>query len=160
MKQITTIIVILCLAFITQAQNCISPRAEWNNACSILMFTPGDELFNGLIHPGAALFEEYFDADAAADEHRNYIQKLEANGIKIFNVKSVLEEIGIDTLRNMATEVLKYDISGLAAKDTAEFGQNYRLKILNQMSRKDLVRILLLQPTCLLYTSPSPRDTR
>lgn len=150
MKRITLTVLLFCSALMVSAQDCKSPRAEWDNACSILMFTPGDELFDGMIHPAAALFEEYFDADKAADEHRDYIRKLEANGIKVYNVKQVLQEIGIDTLRTMAAQVLKYDISALAPKDTAEYGQNYRMRIINQMSRLDLTRILLFQPTVLL----------
>ena len=35
----------------------------------ILMHTPGQELFNGVIHPLAGLFEDYFDVDKAAEEH-------------------------------------------------------------------------------------------
>ena len=36
------------------------PQAEWSEACEILMHTPGQELFNGVIHPSAGLFEHYF----------------------------------------------------------------------------------------------------
>ena len=39
------------------------PRAEWSKAGEILMHTPGEELFNGVIHPSAGLFEDYFDVD-------------------------------------------------------------------------------------------------
>ena len=61
-----------------QAQNETTyPKAEWDKAKVILMHTPGEELFDGVIHPMAGLFEHYFDVDAAADEHRNYIKQLE-----------------------------------------------------------------------------------
>lgn len=33
------------------------PRAEWDRARVILMHTPGQELFNGALHPSAALLE-------------------------------------------------------------------------------------------------------
>ena len=39
------------------------PQAEWTKAGDILMHTPGQELFNGVIHPKAGLFEDYFDVD-------------------------------------------------------------------------------------------------
>ena len=32
-------------------------RAEWDRARVILMHTPGQELFNGALHPSAALLE-------------------------------------------------------------------------------------------------------
>ena len=54
------------------------PRAEWDRAGVILMHTPGQELFDGVIHPSAGLFEHYFDVDKAAEEHRGYIRLLEA----------------------------------------------------------------------------------
>lgn len=151
MKRLKTLLIVAVVAMATAgAQECISPVAEWNKACSILMFTPGEELFDGLIHPAAGLFEEYFDADAAAAEHRNYIKMLEANGITVMNIKEVLSEIGIDTLRKMAAEVLTYDIAGLSKKDAEEYGENYKMSMIEKMSRQDLARILLFQPTIVL----------
>ena len=50
------------------------PHAEWDKAEVILMHTPGQELFDGVIHPTAGLFEQYFDVDKAAEEHRAYIR--------------------------------------------------------------------------------------
>ena len=44
----------------------VYPQAEWSKAGDILMYTPGQELFNGVIHPSAGLFEDYFDVDKAA----------------------------------------------------------------------------------------------
>ena len=57
------------------------PLAEWDYAKAILMHTPGEELFDGVIHPYAGLFEYYFDVDKAAEEHKGYIEALERNGI-------------------------------------------------------------------------------
>ena len=34
----------------------VYPQAEWSKAGDILMYTPGQELFNGVIHPSAGLF--------------------------------------------------------------------------------------------------------
>ena len=39
------------------------PHAEWDKAGVILMHTPGQELFDGVIHPSAGLF---------AREHRKH----------------------------------------------------------------------------------------
>lgn len=152
MRKVCVFLCLLSIALFMNAQQCMSPRAEWDKACGILMFTPGDELFDGMIHPAAALFEEYFDADKAAEEHRGYISKLQANGIKIFNVRDVLQEIGIDTLRQMASEVLTYDVKALSPKDTAEYGQGYKQMIINQMSRLDLTRILIFQPKVIMWS--------
>ena len=124
----------------------VYPQAEWSKAGNILMHTPGQELFNGVIHPSAGLFENYFDVDIAAEEHRGYISMLEANGIRVHKVLDILREVGLDSLRQLATNVLKYDISSMPDED-AEKTENYRQEVLNKMSRNDLIRCILLQPT-------------
>ena len=122
------------------------PRAEWDPARVILMHTPGQELFNGALHPTAALFEEYFDVDKAAEEHRGYIHMLERNGIRVYTVSEILNEVGIDSLRILANNVLTYDISDVPDED-AEASEAYRREVLSQMSRADLIRCILMQPT-------------
>ena len=122
------------------------PQAEWSKAGDILMHTPGQELFNGVIHPSAGLFEDYFDVDKAAEEHRGYISLLEANGIRVHTVLDILNEVGIDSLRALAEKVLVYDISNIPDED-AEATEAYRQEILQKMSRADLIRCVLLQPT-------------
>ena len=122
------------------------PRAEWDPARVILMHTPGQELFNGALHPSAALFEEYFDVDQAAEEHRGYIRMLEKNGIRVYTVSEILNEVGIDSLRMLASNVLSYDISDIPDEDAAR-SEAYRMETLAQMSRADLIRCILMQPT-------------
>ena len=41
----------------------VYPVAEWDKAGEILMHTPWEELFDGVAHPAAGLFEGYFDVD-------------------------------------------------------------------------------------------------
>ena len=122
------------------------PQAEWSEAGDILMHTPGAELFNGVIHPSAGLFEHYFDVEQAAAEHREYIRLLEKNGIRVHTVYEILNETGIDTLRALATNVLRYDISAIPDED-AEASEAYRVQTIEAMSRGDLIRCILLQPT-------------
>ena len=122
------------------------PQAEWLRAGEILMHTPGPELFNGVIHPSAGLFEHYFDVEQAAAEHREYIRLLERNGIRVHTVYEILNETGIDTLRTLASKVLQYDISAIPDED-AEASEQYRKQTIEEMSRDDLIRCILLQPT-------------
>ena len=124
----------------------VYPQAEWSKAGDILMYTPGQELFNGVIHPSAGLFEDYFDVDKAAEEHRSYIRMLEANGIRVHTIYDILEEVGIDSLRALAGKVLVYDISSIPDED-AEKTEAYRQEVLQKMSRNDMIRCILLQPT-------------
>ena len=124
----------------------VYPQAEWSKAGDILMYTPGQELFNGVIHPSAGLFEDYFDVDKAAEEHRGYMRMLEANGIRVYKVFDILKEVGVDSLRALAEKVLVYDISSIPDED-AEKTEAYRQEVLRKMSRNDMIRCILLQPT-------------
>jgi arginine deiminase len=128
------------------------PRAEWDKATAILMHTPGQELFDGVIHPSAGLFENYFDVDKAAAEHRGYIKALENNGIKVYTVEQLLNEAPIEKLRVHAMNALTYDVSNMPNASVVE-NNNYRLQVINEMSRADLIRCILLQPTVTLYST-------
>ena len=142
-----TMLTICCMGL--QAQETVEmvyPQAEWSKAGDILMHTPGQELFNGVIHPSAGLFEDYFDVDKAAEEHRGYIGMLEANGIRVHTVLNILNEVGIDSLKALAEKVLVYDISSIPNED-ADKTEAYRQEVLQKMSRADLIRCILLQPT-------------
>ena len=132
----------------------VYPQAEWLKAGDILMHTPGQELFNGVIHPSAGLFEDYFDVDKAAEEHRGYMGMLEKNGVRVHTVIGILNEVGIDSLRVLAEKVLTYDISSIPGED-AENMEAYRQEVLQKMSRNDLIRCILLQPTVKLSKTDS-----
>ena len=129
-----------------EEEKMVYPQAEWSKAGDILMHMPGQELFNGVIHPSAGLFEDYFDVDKAADEHRGYIEMLEKNGIRVHTVMDILQEVGIDSLRALASNVLVYDISSIPDEDATAMEQ-YRQDVLQKMSRNDMIRCILLQPT-------------
>ncbi len=132
------------------------PQAEWDRAGDILMHTPGQELFDGVIHPSAGLFDHYFDVDKAAEEHRGYIRMLEANGIRVHTVSGILSEVSPDTLRMLAAKALRYDISALPNADSGAT-EEYRQEVLGQMSREDMIRCILLKPTVRLL--PTDNNT-
>ena len=130
------------------------PLAEWDYAKAILMHTPGEELFDGVIHPYAGLFEYYFDVDKAAEEHKGYIEALERNGIEVYTVRELLNRVPIERLRTCAMNSLIYETSGMSDKASAE-SEEYRKSIINQMSRADLIRCMLLRPTVKLQSTAS-----
>lgn len=132
------------------------PRAEWDRATEILMHTPGQELFDGVCHPSAGLFDHYFDVDKAASEHRGYISMLEANGIRVHTVSDILNEVALDTLRALAEQELIYDISALPDADHAAT-EAYKQEVLSEMSRADLIRCILLRPVVRLF--PTDNNT-
>lgn len=153
MKHILLSLFILSVSFVASAQDDAKyPRSEWDYAKAILMHTPGEELFDGVIHPYAGLFEYYFDVDKAADEHKGYIEALKKNGIKVYTVKELLEQAPIEKLRACAKSALTYDTSGMSAMTVSE-SERYRVSIIDEMSRADLIRCILLRPTVRLYST-------
>ena len=140
------IFILMFFAARTAAQTMDYPQAEWSKAGVILMHTPGLELFNGVIHPAAGLFEDYFDVEKAASEHRHYIEMLQQQGIRVHRVTDLLQEVGIDSLRTLASQLLIYDISKIPDEDPDKT-ERYRQEVIGKMSRADLIRCILLQPT-------------
>ena len=146
-------LLILVLSLVVTAQDKSAfPLSEWDYAKEILMHTPGEELFDGVIHPYAGLFEYYFDVDKAAEEHRGYIKALEKNGIKVHTVRELLEQAPIEKLRACAVSALTYDTSNMTGI-TVDDSEKYRMNVINEMSRADLIRCILLRPTVKLYSS-------
>ena len=144
---------ILTTSFATFAQDDINyPSSEWDHAKAILMHTPGEELFYGVVHPYAGLFEYCFDVDKAAEEHRGYIAALENNGVEVYTVREILNQTPIEKLRALVMDILVYDTEGMSnmnPQDTEE----YRKYVIGEMSRADLIRCILLRPKVTLYNS-------
>ncbi len=152
MKKYFRIFFVMLGAFIAtsqtaKAQTLEYPKAEWTQAGIILMHTPGQELFYGVIHPKAGLFEQYFDVDEAAKEHEYYMDVLKENGAEVYTVKDILMQMPKEDLQKLAEKVLVYKMVEGEDDGTEE---KYRQETLAQMSTGDLVRIILLQPTVYL----------
>ena len=147
---------LLATSLKTLAHDTTYPSSEWDYAKAILMHTPGEELFDGVIHPYAGLFEYYFDVDKAAEEHKGYIKALESNGVKVYTVRELLNQAPIDRLRTYAMNSLKYDTQNMPSMNVEE-SEKYRMYVINEMSQADLIRCILLRPTVTLY--PSDNNT-
>ena len=142
-------------------------RGEWDAPTDVLMHTPGDELFLGVVHPEAALFERAFDIETAAAEHRAYIDLLRQRGARVHTVVETLlagtvDEAGkalpgaaLDELREFARGFITVDASALPKAERAE--QNaYLDETLRALHPRELVEIILLRPTVHLRPSLVP----
>lgn len=126
-----------------------APVAEYEQAKLILMYTPGEELFDGVIHPDAALYEGYFDLEKAAAEHQNYISMLQANHIEVKTVRDILMAMPEEQLTTLAKSYLIYDIADTQL-DSAKV-EAYRDQVLSRMSQADKVRVLMRHPRVELH---------
>lgn len=73
-----------------EAGHVLGSAAEWLPAKSILVHTPGQELFYGVIHPAAALFERPFSSTIAAREHRAYLDQFRDQGVTVTQLKDAV----------------------------------------------------------------------
>lgn len=159
------LIVVSVLVSLAAAQNAgpakvpvVGSRAEWLPAKEILVHTPGEELFLGVVHPAAALFERAFSLQDAAREHRNYIKLLEKEGATVHTVVGTLldgtvDQAGnplpgpaLDELREFAGTFLTVDASALSPALQQEQA-DYKRRTLAALHPAELVQIILLQPT-------------
>ncbi len=142
----------------------VGSKAEWDLPKEVLMHTPGDELFLGVVHPDAALFERPFSVEKAAQEHQRYIGHLRSEGAKVHTVVQTLlagtldkSETPIpgkhlDDLRAFAKQFIKVDASTLpAAEQTKQ--QQYLDDVVMKLQPKELVKVILEQPTVHLTTT-------
>ncbi len=77
-------------------------RAEWHRAQTILVHTPGPELWAGVAHPWSALFEHPFDPHQAAKEHDDMVEAM-AKGCGLFNRPEVQIHNLVDVLTRRAS---------------------------------------------------------
>lgn len=143
--------------------------AEYADAQVVLLHEPSDEFFLGVIHPHAALFEDYMDIAKIRAEHRAYRDQLENAGIKTHTVRELLldktrnqqgdliEGSALRGLRELANRFLTFDASALDAL-TATDQKEYRSYVINSATPEGLVQIIMLQPKVIL--SPTETNTK
>lgn len=130
-------------------------RAEWDRPVDVLVHTPGDELFLGVVHPESALFERPFDLAGAAAEHRAYQQLLRDRGVRVHTLVEALMSGPIDELRAFARGFVTLDATALPAAEQAEQAR-YLDETLAALSPAELVRIVFERPTVRLRPSLVP----
>lgn len=132
-------------------------RAEWDRAHTILMHTPGEELFVGVLNPEAALFENTFNIEAARQEHRDYLAALKREGVdRIVTVEDLLLE-GTDIpgsraradLIALADRAVTLDLRALKPEDQARQHAAWD-RLLQAADPKVLVRAIFQRPTLTL----------
>lgn len=135
----------------------VGSAAEWLQAREILMHSPGEELFLGVLHPSAALFERVFSLAGAQSEHQKYRDVLRAAGIKVHTLSDLLLDGTLDSrgerieseatqgLRKLAATALSYDSSALSPELKAE-QIKVRQSTLLALHPREILRTILHRP--------------
>lgn len=148
----------------------VGNHAEWHRPRDVLVHTPGDEVFLGVVHPAAALFSRPFSIRGAQIEHERLIRALEAEGARVHTLMGALlggaeREDGraiqgpaLEDLRAFAGRFLRYDTSALPPGERAA-QERYHAETLRGLGPRELVKIILEQPTVHLG-APGADDVR
>lgn len=164
---LTLLSVIVSLPVVAQQRHheCVQ-RAEYQEARIVLLHEPGDEIFCGVIHPDAALFEQYMDIAEICAEHRAYRDELEKAGAKTHTIRELLLDKcrdkngnirhgrALDELREFAKHSLTFDSAALDDQEAARQVE-YLCYVISSASPEDLVKIIMLQPKVILSTTPT-----
>lgn len=68
----------------------VGSAAEWQQAETVVVHTPGDEIFFGLAHPAAALYERPFSLEGARREHQSFICLMKERGVQVLRLTDIL----------------------------------------------------------------------
>ncbi len=168
--RLALIVILACAAparVLAQREPRAGCHAEWDRPTEALVHTPGDELFLGVVHPEAALFERPFDLQGAVREHRAYIQLLKDRGVVVHTVVDALmagtvdaagkpvRGAALDALRELARGFITVDATALPASEQAEQA-TYLTQTLARLHPRELVTIVLQHPTVKLRPSLVP----
>ena len=82
-----------------------TPLAEYQKAEAILVHTPGDE------NEGSYGRQKIFDVTSMKEEHLAFIQALEENHIKVYELTDLLKNVPIEKLQAVARQMSSKDIS-------------------------------------------------
>jgi len=131
-------------------------KAEWHPAKDILISTPGDELFHGMLHYQSAFFQSPFDTSAATAEHQQFKTILrDEYGVQVHTVNDLLLS-NPTKLRTLAGEAMSYEIVGKAI--TPSLAEQLRLEHsenLDHLSPEQLLRVILIRPAVVLRRNGS-----
>ena len=82
-----------------------TPLAEYQKAEVVLVHTPGDE------NEGSYGRNKRFDVNSMREEHLAFIQSLENNNIKVYELIDILKEVPMEKLQAVARQLSSKDIS-------------------------------------------------
>jgi arginine deiminase len=139
----------------------VGSSAEWLEAKDVVVHTPDEEVFLGVIHPAAALFEQPFSLQGARREHENFVCLLKSKGARVLQLVDILMSGAVDVADNaidgpprrsleaFAARSLKYDARELPPELRARQAE-YKQAVLAALHPRELVKIILQQPTVVL----------
>lgn len=143
--------------------------AEFDVAEVVLMHKPSQELYYGVLHPHAGLFDTYFNSAEATKEHEEFKKLLEKNNAQVHLVEDVLlqgvvdqkgksiEGKDLDELRKFSRSCVRINTfqGAVLSEQEIEEQHKYLDSVFQKMHPVDLVKTILLQPNLILRKTPT-----
>ena len=142
----------------------VGSQAEWLRPREVVVHTPGEEVFVGVVHPAAALFERAFSLSDAAREHEGYVSLLEKSGARVHRLVDILLDgtlnendrpvpgDALTALQDFAKQFLTYDTSSLP-QDLRDKQEQIREQVIRTLHPRELVKAILQQPKVRLQST-------
>ena len=172
-RQLVSTVLLLAI-FLIGIQTCfgqqqleqVGCQSEWQPAKVALVHTPGEELFYGVIHPEAALFERAFSASAARREHLDYVEDLKRRSVDVVQLKDavlhgtvdndgiVIEGPKLAGLQKFAFQFVEIDSSQLVSKELRDQSrEQYFSETFCKLHPEELWKTIVLNPKVTLRST-------
>ena len=139
-------------------------KAEYDTAKTIIMHTPGEEIFMGTLQGMAALYDkDPIDSILIAKQHEKYINTLKQNNINVITVKETLLSGTLDKnnnkiLGNDLDNLIKFAESCVQIVYPIELSLErlqdmklYKARSMRAAHPTDLVRMILQRPSAYIH---------
>jgi len=142
-----------------------SQPAEWDKARVVLLCQPSLETLFAILETNSANFLYPFDLKKAVEEHRNYRNKLEDFGAKVYDIREMLvhkcihdlDEGNLRRLREFALKSVKYAFQGISEEDRDFLLSNLR-RAIETLSPEVLADVIILRPVINISYNPRALD--
>ena len=133
-------------------------RAEWLPAQCVLLSRPGTETLLGLLQHLSHNFPFPFPLKAGQAEHDAYRRALEANGVRVIDVREALAAAPPDKLRAWARAAVALEPEGGMSAEEAAACDDQLARALAALDPEHLAELILLRPGLRVGVNPNAVD--
>lgn len=135
-----------------------SQPAEWLPARVVLLCEPGLETLFSILQPAAANFLAPFSLAQAQAEHRAYRRALEAQGMRVIDIREALLAAGRASLQRWAGDAITLEADLDLTDDERIHAAQQLRDALGALDERSLLDLVLLRPVVRVSRNPDALD--
>lgn len=135
-----------------------SQPAEWLPARVVLLCEPGLETLFSILQPAAANFLAPFSLAQAQAEHRAYRRALEAQGVRVIDIREALLAAGRASLQRWAGDAITLEADPDLTDDERIHAAQQLRDALGALDERSLLDLVLLRPVVRVSRNPDALD--